>query len=102
MRRHLSQIVAANKLLPNTHVTWRAAAIGTVASAFALEGAKGLFVSFAKSTMLDTYQGVYGSMALVPLVLVWIYVSWLLVLLGVEIACALQNLKPLAPTDQSR
>ncbi len=50
--------------------------------------------------MLKSYSSVYGPLGLVPLVLVWIYASWLLVLLGAEIAHALQNLRLLEAEDR--
>ena len=50
--------------------------------------------------MMKSYSSVYGPLGLVPLVLVWIYVSWLLMLLGAEIAHALQNLRLLEAEDR--
>ena len=50
--------------------------------------------------MLKSYSSVYGPLGLVPLVLVWIYTSWVLVLLGAEIAHALQNLRLLEAEDR--
>jgi membrane protein len=81
-------ILLTNKLLPNTRVTWRAAVAGTVASGLLLEGGRALFVGFAKRTLLASYSGVYGPLALVPMMLIWIYVAWLLILLGAEVARA--------------
>jgi membrane protein len=49
---------------------------------------------------MKSYSSVYGPLGLVPLVLVWIYTSWLLVLLGAEIAHALQNLRLLEAEDR--
>jgi membrane protein len=50
--------------------------------------------------MMRSYSGVYGPLGLVPLVLIWIYASWVLVLLGAEIAHALQNLSLLEAEDR--
>ncbi len=91
-----------NKLLPNTLVRWRFALAGTVVTALALEGLKLGFVTFAKRVMLDNYQGVYGNIGLIPLLLVWMNISWLFVLLGAEVANALQNLKILEAEDRRR
>jgi membrane protein len=52
--------------------------------------------------MMKSYSSVYGPLGLVPLVLVWIYTAWLLVLLGAEIAHALQNLRLLEAEDRRR
>ena len=82
-----------NWLLPNIRVRWFAALAGALTTGFALEGLKWGFVHFAKRTLLASYGGVYGPLALVPMLLLWIYISWWLVLLGAEIAHSIQNLK---------
>ena len=91
-----------NKLLPRTNVNWGAAILGGVVTAFLLEMVKLGFVTFAVRIMMKSYSSVYGPLGLVPLVLVWIYTSWLLVLLGAEIAHALQNLRLLEAEDRRR
>ena len=50
--------------------------------------------------LLESYGGVYGPLALVPMVLLWIYLSWLLILLGAEIAHAFQNLSLLEAEER--
>src|SRR5664279_951811 len=89
-----------NWLVPNLRVRWYAALAGALTTGFALEGLKWGFVHFAKRTLMASYGGVYGPLALVPLLLLWIYVSWWLVLLGVEIAHAIQNLKLLEAEER--
>src|SRR6185369_12522758 len=89
-----------NKLLPRTNVNWGGAMIGALFTGFALEATKYTFIRFALRIMLQSYSSVYGPLGLVPLVLVWIYVSWLLVLLGAEVAHALQNLRLLEAEDR--
>jgi membrane protein len=91
-----------NELLPRTNVNWGGAMLGALFTSFALEGTKLGFVKFAERILLKSYSSVYGPLGLVPLVLVWIYVSWLLVLLGAEIAHALQNLRLLEAEDRRR
>jgi membrane protein len=89
-----------NWLVPNLRVRWYAALAGALTTGVALEGLKWAFVHFAKQALLNSYGGVYGPLALVPLMLLWIYVSWWLVLLGVEIAHAIQNLKLLEAEER--
>jgi hypothetical protein len=48
------------------------------------------------------YGGVYGPLALVPMMLLWIYISWWLVLLGAEIAHSIQNLGLLEAEERRR
>jgi membrane protein len=93
-------LVMMNKLLPRTNVSWSAALLGAFFTATVLECGKLAFIRFAKKMLLDSYTGVYGSLGLIPLLLVWIYVSWLLVLLGAEVAFAVQNLRVLEAEDR--
>ena len=95
-------LVFMNKLLPRTQVSWKAALTGAAFTALSTELLKYSFVRFAVHIMLKSYSGVYGPLGLVPLVLVWIYSSWLLVLLGAEIAHSLQNLRLLEAEDRRR
>jgi membrane protein len=95
-------LVFMNKLLPRTAVSWASALVAGFFTAIALEVLKYGFVKFAAHIMLKSYSGVYGPLGLVPLVLVWIYSSWLLVLLGAEIAHSLQNLRLLEAEDRRR
>jgi membrane protein len=91
-----------NKLLPHTSVRWQAALSGALVSGVALETLKWGFLRFAKQMLLDTYAGVYGPLGLVPMLLLWIYLSWLIILLGAEISNAVQNLKLLEAEDRRR
>jgi membrane protein len=96
----LSALTFMNKLLPRANVNWGAAVLGGLVTALMLEILKWGFVRFAVKIMMQSYSSVYGPLGLVPLVLVWIYTSWLLVLLGAEIAHALQNLRLLEAEDR--
>lgn len=96
----LTALVLMNKLLPRANVNWRAALAGATVTALVLEAMKILFVRFAERMLLQSYSSVYGPLGLVPLALVWLYVSWVLVLLGAEITHALQNLRLLEAEDR--
>jgi membrane protein len=93
-------LLLTNKLLPNVVVRWRAAFTGALVTGVAIEALKWGFLKFAKQMLLESYAGVYGPLALVPMLLLWIYVSWLLVLLGAEIAHAFQNLQLLEAEER--
>jgi membrane protein len=82
----------ANKLLPATHVKWRAAATGALFSSIAFEIAKRGFQLYVARVAFQSYAGVYGALGLVPILLLWIYYSWLVVLFGAEVAHTVQNL----------
>lgn len=78
-------------VVPNRSVEWRDAAWGGLFAAVAFEIAKRIFASFV--IQFPTYTIVYGALAAVPLFLVWIYVSWLIILIGAIIAAALPVVK---------
>ncbi|MFD2367327.1 YihY family inner membrane protein [Pseudoduganella sp. GCM10020061] len=77
--------------LPNRHVDWRDAVWGGLAAALAFEIAKRLFAVFIKQ--FPTYAIIYGALAALPLFLLWIYVSWLITLVGALITAALPVVK---------
>jgi membrane protein len=76
--------------LPNTKVKPGAAILGGLFSAFALNAAFATYVGY--SVGLARAQALYGTFAQLPLLFVWIYLVWAIVLLGAEIAFAFQNL----------
>ncbi|HYD62307.1 MAG TPA: YihY family inner membrane protein [Noviherbaspirillum sp.] len=73
--------------VPNRFIDWRDAAWGGVVAAVAFEIAKRLFAAFVAK--FPTYTMVYGALAALPIFLVWIYVSWLIALIGATIAASL-------------
>ncbi|WP_213661693.1 virulence factor BrkB family protein [Stutzerimonas stutzeri] len=75
--------------VPNTRVPLRHALAGGLFAAVLFEAAKqlfGLYVSYFPS-----YQLIYGAFAAVPLFLLWIYLSWMIVLFGAELVCGLSS-----------
>jgi len=85
-------LVLAYTMLPNSRLGLRSAAVGAVVAAVLWESLKSGLGTFATTlTQSETQFAVYGSIALVPLFLLWIYVTWLIVLFGLELAAALQT-----------
>lgn len=83
-------LAATYHYVPNTRVKWGHAWAGALFAALALEGAKKLLTIYLKA--VPTYSAVYGAFATVPILLVWIYVAWVIVLLGAVIAAYLPSL----------
>lgn len=76
--------------VPYTRVRWRHAITAGFLVAGALEVAKKLMALYL--LQFPTYSIVYGAFAAVPILLIWIYVTWLLVLLGAVLASSLPEL----------
>ncbi len=80
-------------VLPNTKVNVKAAIWGAVVAALVWVLAKSVF-RFS-ITELELYQTVYGAMALIPMTVLWIYITWLIVLFGLQLTFTTQHLKNL-------
>jgi membrane protein len=80
-------LFAAYTLIPNRHVRMRDAAIGALFAALLFEVVKRLFASYA--TNGANYQQVYGALAMVPIFVFWIYLSWMLVLMGASLTASI-------------
>ncbi|WP_332741114.1 YihY family inner membrane protein [Hydrogenophaga sp.] len=83
-------IAALYRYVPNTRVRWSHALIGGVFVATGLELAKKLLAWYL--AQVPTYSVVYGTFATVPILLVWFYVAWVIVLLGAVVAAYLPSL----------
>jgi membrane protein len=74
-------------VVPFRHVALRHAAVGGLVAGVAFEFAKrgfGLYVA-----KLPTYALIYGAFAMIPLFLLWLYLSWVVVLFGATLAASL-------------
>lgn len=76
-------------VVPNCAVPIREGVIGGVVAALLFELAKAGFGYFV--TRFNSYELVYGAFAAVPLFLLWIYISWSIVLFGVVLVYTLAN-----------
>src|SRR6266852_3397131 len=74
-------------LTPNCAVRWRDGALGATVAAIAIEILKIGFTFYIGT--VSSYQTVYGALAAVPIFLLWMYVSWMAVLLGAVVAANL-------------
>ena len=74
-------------MVPNRRVPWRHAFAGALPAALAFEAAKHAFAAYVKN--VPTYELVYGTLAALPVFLIWIYVCWLIVLAGAAITATL-------------
>lgn len=76
--------------VPNAQVRWAHAWAGGLFVAAGLELAKRMLVMYLGK--VPTYSVLYGAFATAPILLVWIYLAWVIVLLGALIAAYLPSL----------
>lgn len=94
-------LVAGIRLLPCVAVSWRASLAGGLVSAFLFECAKqgfGLYTELLGAS--DNMARIYGSLALLPVFLLWLYVLWIIILFGVEVAFVTEHHRALV--DEQR
>ena len=84
-------MLAAYVWMPTARVKLGPAAIGAGVAAVLWEIGKSLLAG-AIPNMFEGQLAIYGSLALVPMLLFWVYVTWLIVLFGLELAYAIQTL----------
>jgi membrane protein len=87
-------------MVPNRRVPWRHAFAGAFVAAVAFEGAKHGFAVYVRN--VSTYEVVYGALAALPVFLIWIYVCWLIVLVGAAITATLTLAADAAPGTRLR
>jgi membrane protein len=75
--------------VPNTKVGTRPAIVGAVIAATLWETAAWVFASFVASSA--KYTAIYSGFAILLFFMIWLYVSWLILLLGADIAFYVQH-----------
>lgn len=83
-------LTALYRYVPNTPVRASHAFAGGLFGALGMELAKRLLAWYLG--LVPTYSVVYGAFATVPILLIWIYMAWVIVLLGAVIAAYLPSL----------
>jgi membrane protein len=76
--------------VPYVRVRWRHALTAGLMAAVGIELAKKLLAAWL--TQIPTYSAIYGAFAAVPIMLVWVYLAWVVVLLGAVVAASLPEL----------
>jgi membrane protein len=84
--------------LPNAKVRWTSALAGAVVAAILWHLAKrGMYLYVVR---VVPYATIYGSIGLALIFMLWLFLTWVLVLLGVEVSYTSQNLHALRYLDQ--
>jgi membrane protein len=74
---------------PYTRVRWAAAMLGSFVTAVLFQFAQWAYVHFWVG--MASYKAIYGALATIPVLLLWIYLGWTIVLFGVEVCFAVQR-----------
>jgi membrane protein len=83
--------------IPNTRVSFRAAGVGGLFAGVVWQSASVAFASFVANT---NYKAIYSGFAVVIVLLLWIYVGWLIIMVGCRLAFYVQNPRFLSGTTE--
>ncbi|PLX11888.1 MAG: YihY/virulence factor BrkB family protein [Marinilabiliales bacterium] len=76
-------------MMPNTKVKFGSGLLAGVIAGTLLQILQWGYINF--QVVLSNYNAIYGSFAALPLLLIWLRISWLIILFGAEISFAKQN-----------
>ena len=83
--------------LPNTKVKISVACIGGIVAGILWYYTQWAYVKFQIG--VTSYNAIYGAFATLPIFLIWLYLNWIIVLLGAEVSFAVQNYKTYSPSE---
>ncbi|AAP95654.1 ribonuclease BN [[Haemophilus] ducreyi 35000HP] len=85
-------------IVPNTTVAFRHATIGALFAASFFTLGKQAFIWYVVT--FPSYQAIYGTLAVLPIMIVWIHLSWQVVLLGGQFAAVLKEINMLKENER--
>jgi membrane protein len=83
-------LLFAYMTVPNAKVHFRPALVGASVAGLGWEIGKSGFTAYVANAV-DNLQQLYGVLALLPLFLFWVYITWIIVLFGLQVAYSLQH-----------
>ncbi len=78
-------------VMPNTKVNFKSAFVAGIISGTVFVFIQWVYIHFQVG--VSKYNAIYGSFAALPLFLIWLQMSWLIVLFGAEVSFAVQNVE---------
>lgn len=78
--------------MPNTFVKWSAALLGTFVAGTLFQIARIAFGRYLE-LVWQNYSDVYGALAMLIIFAIWIYVAWVVILLGAEVSNSVQHFR---------
>ena len=76
-------------VVPHTKVHFWSAVFGALIATLLFELSKSVFALYFIN--FPVYQAIYGALAVIPLLFVWVFISWVVVLVGAQIAASLDG-----------
>ena len=77
--------------IPNTRVQWRSAVLAGLIGGTLWQLAQAAYIGFTVELLADRYHRMYGAFAWLAILVVWVFVSWSILLFGAEVAHAHQT-----------
>ena len=76
-------------LVPHTRVHFWSALSGAMIASVLFELSKSVFALYF--THFPVYKEIYGALAIIPLLFVWVFISWVVILVGAQVAASLDG-----------
>ena len=76
-------------LVPHTRVHFWSALSGATIASILFEFSKSAFALYF--TQFPVYKEIYGALAIIPLLFVWVFISWVVILVGAQVAASLDG-----------
>jgi membrane protein len=86
-------------VIPNVRVNFRSALLGGLLAGIGWQAVGWIFATFVATSA--KYAAIYSGFAVLILFMIWLYLSWLILLIGCEVSYCHQNLKILSLIEQS-